>query len=382
METDSFVFEEQDFQFEKGPDFWQLSLKRSKVGTQNLQQLQLLEIHHSLLMPMTTAIDADTIQFQFQTEAHALFFESFKKETLSEKLRLALNVLDLDKALSLSVNFILHPSNLFLTKNATAKIAYRSLPGIMRPEKFGPEEFLYQFKCFVFALLTQHDYIELYNGAISVIEVSDFLKSIYHAETIQAVRDIITIDYEQQVEVETHTLAKVSRAKYKLYKYISVWLGALSTILLIPLVYLVFIHNPFKEKMLAADTSFIKVDYNQVINRLEHVKVSKLPYTQKYELAYSYDAAKRLDDSDLVIYAIVQKMDQVRKDNSLSGKDREQKLSELQTDYDKYWKDRKTALTDEESKSKNSNNHSTNSNKESSESSSTTASTSSKTKSR
>ncbi|MBR3055245.1 MAG: type VII secretion protein EssB, partial [Streptococcus sp.] len=170
---------------------------------------------------------------------------------------------------------------------------------------------------------------------------------------------------------------------------------------------------------------FIKVDYNQVINRLEHVKVSKLPYTQKYELAYSYingmsfseeqrevilnnvtlktdelyldywinigrgldddaiDAAKRLDDSDLVIYAIVQKMDQVRKDNSLSGKDREQKLSELQTDYDKYWKDRKTALTDEESKSKNSNNHSTNSNKElSSESSSTTTSTSSKTKSR
>ncbi|WP_373384533.1 type VII secretion protein EssB/YukC [Streptococcus agalactiae] len=75
---------------------------------------------------------------------------------------------------------------------------------------------------------------------------------------------------------------------------------------------------------------------------------------------------------------MVQKMDQVRKDNSLSGKDREQKLSELQTDYDKYWKDRKTALTDEESKSKNSNNHSTNSNKESSESSSTTASTSSK----
>lgn len=53
METDSFVFEEQDFQFEKEPDFWQLSLKRSKVGTQNLQQLQLLEIHHSLLMPMT-----------------------------------------------------------------------------------------------------------------------------------------------------------------------------------------------------------------------------------------------------------------------------------------------------------------------------------------
>lgn len=70
--------------------------------------------------------------------------------------------------------------------------------------------------------------------------------------------------------------SKVSRAKYKLYKYISVWLGALSTILLIPLVYLVFIHNPFKEKMLAADTSFIKVDYNQVINRLEHVKVSYL----------------------------------------------------------------------------------------------------------
>lgn len=61
METDSFVFEEQDFQFEKGPDFWQLSLKRSKVGTQNLQQLQLLEIHHSLLMPMTKLLTCNLI---------------------------------------------------------------------------------------------------------------------------------------------------------------------------------------------------------------------------------------------------------------------------------------------------------------------------------
>ncbi|MCK1229555.1 type VII secretion protein EssB [Streptococcus uberis] len=390
MAEATFEFDNQVFNFEKERDQWQLSLKRSEVGTQNLAQLQLLEINHPLLMPMTTAIDADTIQFQFTTEANGLTFDAIKSETMAEKLRLALNVLDLDKILTLPINTILHPENLFFTKNATARLAYRSLPEIMVPRQFDNAEFLLQFKCFLFSLFTEHDFMDLYNGSIAVVEVPDFLKNIYQLETIDEVRQALSDDYHSKKEEEDHTLAKVSQSKYKLYKYASIWLAALSTILLIPLVYLVFIHNPFKQKMLDADTSYLKVDYSQVIDKLENVKVNKIPYTQKYELAKSYikgmefsdeqravilnnvtlktdelyldywinigrglnddaiDVAKRLDDSDLSIYALVQKMDQVRNDDKLSGEDRESQLSELQSQYDKYWKDRKTDLTKKE----------------------------------
>ncbi|MFI3886554.1 type VII secretion protein EssB [Streptococcus parauberis] len=388
MAEHTFVFGNQDFNFEIESDLWELSLKRSEVGTQNLAQLQLLEINHPLLMTMTIAVDADTIQFRFETEANSLAFDQIKKETMAEKLRFALNVLDLDQALNLPVHFILHPENLFFSKNATAKIAYRSLPEIMVPKQFDQAEFLYQFKCFVYTLFTDNDFMDLYNGAIEVAEVPDFLSNLYQLESIAAVRESLNKDYQEKAEQEAHTLTKVSQSKYKLYKHATIWLSALSTILLIPLIYFVFIHNPFKEKMLDADTAYIKVDYNQVIDKLENVKVKNIPYTQKYELAKSYingmsfsdeqrevilnnvtlktdelyldywinigrgldddaiDVAKRLDDSDLSIYAIVQKMDQVRNDNKLSGKDRESQLSELQGQYDKYWKDRTTDLTE------------------------------------
>ncbi|WLR88181.1 type VII secretion protein EssB [Streptococcus iniae] len=393
MAENTFVFENQDFNVDKDSNLWKLSLKRSEVGTQQLQQLQLLEIKHPLLMPMTTAVDADTIQFQFESEDHGLSFDTIKSQTLAEQLRFALNVLDLEQALTLPVHFILHPENLFYTKNATAKIAYRSLPEIMVPREFGKDEFLYQYKCFLYALFTDNDFSDLYNGSITVVDAPAFLKTLYQIESLSDMRQALLEDYKAKQEEEEHTLIKVSKIKHKVYKQATIWLGALSAVFVIPLVYLVFIHNPFKEKMLEADTSYIKVDYNQVIDKLENVTLARLPYTQKYELAYSYihgmsfsddqrdvilnnvtlktdelyldywinigrgfhddaiDAAKRLDDSDLIIYALVQKMDQVRKDNSLSGTDRESQLSELQSQYDKYWKDRKTNLTEEKQKS-------------------------------
>ena len=51
---------------------------------------------------------------------------------------------------------------------------------------------------------------------------------------------------------------------------------------------LVFFQAPFKEKLLQADTAYLKVDYTGVIDELEGVAPSSLPTTQKYELATSY----------------------------------------------------------------------------------------------
>lgn len=116
-----------------------------------------------------------------------------------------------------------------------------------------------------------------------------------------------------------------------------------------------------------------------------------MPNTQKYELAYSYiqglefsseqkkvilnnvtlksdelyltywiqvgrnrfeealDIAKRINDSDLILYALTQEIKQVREDGNLSGKDRESKLNTLESEYKKYWDSRSELLTSESS---------------------------------
>lgn len=143
--------------------------------------------------------------------------------------------------------------------------------------------------------------------------------------------------------------------------------------------------------MLQADTAFIKVDYSAVITELEGIAPASLPNTQKYELAFSYiqglefsseqkkvilnnvtlksdelyltywiqvgrnrfeealDIAKRINDSDLILYALTQEIKQVREDGKLSGKDRESKLNTLESEYKKYWDSRSQLLTSDSS---------------------------------
>lgn len=140
--------------------------------------------------------------------------------------------------------------------------------------------------------------------------------------------------------------------------------------------------------MLDADAAFIKVDYADVIRKLEKVELDDLPYTQKYELAYSYarslsqefskeqedvifnnltlkseelyldywieigrghgdeaiDIAKRLDDTDLILYALLEKQEQVRENQTLSGSEREEQLSNLESEYQKYKTQREELL--------------------------------------
>ena len=55
-------------------------------------------------------------------DALGLSAEEIKKLPVSDRLRLAINVLDLAPALELPVTFVVHPINLFVTKDAQVKM--------------------------------------------------------------------------------------------------------------------------------------------------------------------------------------------------------------------------------------------------------------------
>ena len=56
-----------------------------------------------------------------------------------------------------------------------------------------------------------------------------------------------------------------------------------------------------------------------------------------------------MDDSDVIIYALTQKIKEVREDKNLSGQKREEQLSNLKSEYEKYWKERTAKLTPDSS---------------------------------
>lgn len=389
MREEVFAFDGQEFAFIKAEDSWKLDVKRSDVASQDLSDLLLLDLHHPMFLRQEMMADEDTVHFAYFPEQFGQSFADFKGKEMSEKLRLALNMVEFKEALKLPVTFFLHPSNIFISKDGRAKLAYRAIPEVMVPQQLDATDLLKQLKSYILALFTDFDFMELYNGALDVVPVAEFLDSLRQAETIEALESLLESFFQDKLAEEEATLTRVSRSKHSLYRHATIWLSAVVSLLLIPLVYLVFIHNPFKEKMLDADTAFIKVDYPAVISELERVSLSSLPYTQKYTLAYAYiqgldlnseqrsvilnnvtlksdeqyldywieigrgnskealDLAKRLDDSDLILYALYQSIEQVRESSSLSGDEREAALEELKSEYEKYWDSRSTILNDD-----------------------------------
>lgn len=382
------TFRGQDFEYEKKEMEWSLYIKRSDVAVQDLSYLRLLNLHHPLFLEQKLAVDENQVQFTYTLESDGLTLSMIKARPLSERLRLALNVLNLEQCLQLPVTFFLHPENLFITKDEHVKVAYRGLPDKMVPSKMDEEEFLTEVKCYIISIFTEYSFTNLYEGALGVVELPEFLATIRHSSSIGELRENLEVAYREVCQEEAETLTIVKKRNYQILKHVSIWLSAFLTLLVIPLIYLIFIQNPFKEKLLDADTAFIKVDYSGVITELKSVKLSALPYTQKFELAYSYvksldfpadkeevilnnvslkteelyldywieigrghaneakDIAKRLNDPDLILYAITQEMKQVREDEQLSGSDRESQLEDLQSDYDNYWEERTTALAE------------------------------------
>ena len=177
MTEEKFVFAEQEFIYEKNDKNWSLTLKRSDVATQDLRELLLLDLHHPLFLEQETKADHDSVYFTYQIEPLGLSKEEIEKRTISERIRLALNVFALEAALELPVTFLLHPSNLFITKDAQAKIAYRGVPGIMTPQTISREDFLRQAKCFAVTLFADLDFMELYKGSLELDRKSTRLNS-------------------------------------------------------------------------------------------------------------------------------------------------------------------------------------------------------------
>lgn len=391
MAEEKFEFGGQSFVYEKNETNWELKLKRSDVASQDLRELLLLDLHHPFFLEQSMVSDEDSVTFSYQVEAHGLTYEEIKERTISERIRLALNVFRLEGALELPVTFLLHPVNLFITKDAQAKIAYRGIPGLMVPQSISSEDFLRQAKCFTVTLFSDLDFMDLYNGSLELETLPDFLNDLCQADDIEAAVAVLEKYYTEKAAKERADLVLVPSRSHRVFKLATIWLTASVVLLIVPLIYLIFVQNPFKEKMLQADTAFIKVDYSGVITELERIDPASLPNTQKYELAYSYiqglefsseqkkvilnnvtlksdelyltywiqvgrnrfeealDIAKRINDSDLILYALTQEIKQVREDGNLSGKDRESKLNTLESEYKKYWDSRSELLTSESS---------------------------------
>ena len=376
-----YQFNHQQYQYEYNQQSLQLiqKISRADVTTQNPDDLLLLQLKNDLFLDVVINWQEDYVDLKSSLPV-GYFASEVKDQTTSQKLKLLLNLMPLSQLLEDGkLTTFIHPQNIYLDYNGNPKLIYRGIVGLMPGSQPNDDEFLRQIKCLAGYLFTKHSFDDLYNGLLpEIAKESRFLQDILAIDDLNSMQDFLKKTYEQYAQAEKKSVVKVPRKKFFLFKQLALWFGIALILTLIPLGYLLVNKVPTDTSCLNANTDFLAQKYDKTINDLQHVKLSKLGKTQKYELAYSYvqgkgfdttqrnnimknitlqsnpnylnfwimdgrgqldDAlatAKQLQDSNLIMYALLEKMDSVKTNKKLNATKREQQLESLQSQYNKY----------------------------------------------
>lgn len=377
----SYQFDKQVYQYEYNQKTELLiqKISRADISTQDLDDLMLLQLKNDLFLPVKLDWQEDVLKMKSELPV-GYFAAEVREQNKSQKLKLLMNLLPLQRILADGrITTFVHPNNIYLDYNGNPKLIYRGIVGLMPGTTPSNQELLRQLKCLAGYLFTKYSFDDLYNGLLPEIsKQSSFLRDLLAIDDFATLEQFLTTTYAKLSAEEKRKEIKVSRKKFTLFKQLALWLGIALILTLIPLGYLLISKVPTDTAFLNANRDFLAQNYDKTITDLEHVKISKLGKTQKYELAYAYvqgkgfdntqrknimknitlqsdsnyldfwimdgrgdlddalSTAKQLQDSNLIMYALLEKMDSVKNDKKLDVTKQEQQLEKLQKEYDKY----------------------------------------------
>lgn len=377
--NETFEFNHQAYTFEKDKRAIRVQIRRADLTIKAEEELHFLSLEHPFLCPNTYEWQEDYAVFNYSLPEKHFDFMAVAAMNERDKLRAMMNVARLQQLQALPIHFFIHPQNIIFDYNLIPQVIYRGIKAKMPPVEMNEADLLRQYKAYIIALFNQKTTFEaLYEGNLERMKGSEFERRIIDATSFAAIEKIVHTRYYQKAAEDQLKNMHVPRVKYRTYKQLTIWLCVALVLLALPLGYLAFVKTPHQTKLLTADTSFLKQDYEAVIATLEPIETAKLVMGQKYELAYAFiqgiqlaDTQKKnilntislksnsdtldywiengrgnldealalalkLEDPDLILYGYQQLIEQVKNDTTLSNEERTTALDKYQSAYDKY----------------------------------------------
>ncbi|MBT2215296.1 type VII secretion protein EssB [Virgibacillus dakarensis] len=379
MKEKTIQFDKLSLQFTIEDDIWQLKLPKSQTRIKDVRQMGVMIEAPEFFVPVKVSDEADLFTFSFFVDRERKQWKDVLKLNRNEKLRLLCNVSRFEKGLSTRVTFFLHPDNLVFDDNLMPLAVYRGIRGLVPPFDVDEAGFLKQLKCLAIALLSKkYTFDELYYGSLQNAKDTEFERQVNEINDLTQLIAFLEESYRAEQKKTEKNMQIVPIKRFRLFKQLAIIMIAVSVLLAAPLVYYGFVKVPYQEELLAAHDEYLASDYGEVIHTLEDTDAEKLPDATKYILAYSYisvedlseqekevimknvslksdknyllywiyngrgdfdesvEKAKYIDDPQLIMYALIKKIEQAKNNPDLTGTERDEKVSKLQDELNKY----------------------------------------------
>ena len=347
-------------------------IKKSQLQANSRYEYQKIAMPNTYFMDCTIEEEKESLKITYQIgEMRPVL--SLKAGNKLKKIEVLIQAGKLEE-LSKEYAFLASPNNLYYDAYGQLKVMRRD---IQKNRTSGQKEFLDSYRALVGALLsTKYSYEDVLQGGQSLLADSKELQNIATAKTVDEVKVALDALYKKTAEQDKRTTLKVNRKKYQgliIYTVISI----LATLALgTATVYAYMMVMPKERQIILASDAYIEADYVKVIDELKRFEIEELDKHQKYILALSYihsqsidtfrgtekeavlskisyngneevleywihlgrlemdeaqSMAMKLSDNQLLLYAYIQELNQVEKDQSISGTEKSERSKALMT---------------------------------------------------
>lgn len=272
-------------------------------------------------------------------------------------------------------NFSICPDNLFYDRNFRVFIKNRDLyeRGISGKE----EEFLEQYKALTgHVMQKKYSFEDYLYGGKDLYRKNIFLRKMSETGSVEELEEFLKKEYELTQDITLNKRIEVNKSWYRM----NGWCMAAAVILIaaaaVYIIFTAFVMTPRKNAMIEAAGSYLEGNYVKVIDDLRNVDMRYMDKHQKYMLAVSYvksesltpeqkenvletitldgeekikdywiylgrlntaeaqNIAMQRSDDELLLYAYMTEKAIVEKNTEITGEEKAQKLTELQSKID------------------------------------------------
>lgn len=345
------------------------TVRKSKLSASNEFEIKKLERTQEGFLDCVIEEEKESLTIRYDIH-NRLSWHKIRKEKRDLMISALIDAGRLEKTAE-RYRFSLEPDNLYYDIQGRVFVKARDVYGT--DSEYSQDEFLREYKSLIGCTLVRKYKFEDYNnGGEDLLKEDKLLSEISECENVAQIIDKLHEEYFRYREDYRERFVEISKMKNRRQKAALGLLGILFAASLCLLGYLLVWEKPYQQAVIGANEAFLQSDYNGTVEAMENVEVERMNVYQKYILAYSCvkcesfgdesmknilntislngdekvmeywiyinrldtDAAAdiaMLESSDqLLYYAYIKEKAVVESDSSLTGQEKNERLSEIE----------------------------------------------------
>ncbi|MGD7044949.1 type VII secretion protein EssB [Jeotgalibacillus proteolyticus] len=355
--------------------------QQTKIKLVNEIEIHLIKtVHPELKKEILSTEDEVTITVQAPDSFHS--FSSLHKKSALARWTFALRLVHFaEQKRSKRLHPIYSPDNIILDRSNVPYLLHYGVEESLPPYEKDQDLQFNEIKATILYALDPSksfkDYLNLYH----TMQLTPVMKELREASDIKELKELVIKQIDQE-EQQQKTFTHVPNKAWKRRKYSLIGL----IVLIIPLLafsfYSYFFIQPRQDAYIAANEYFMKNNFSSVVEELAPHEPEDMPYVVQYQLAVAYvnnetlgdsqkrtilngltlqtdpqyflywsyigrgmeeeaiDVARSLEDRDLIMMALLQYTEAIKRDPELTGEEKQMELDQIEQELEEYDQER------------------------------------------